>query len=157
MFKIQRRLFSFTVAAGVVAVLVQTSCSTAPTEQKAGGGSSDLNRYYSGIGVGPVTAVDLSAPVNPEMKGKGSEIFNTKCIACHDVTDKRKIGPGLAGVTKRRKGEWIMNQMLNPMGMTQNDSMSKALLAVYTAQMTDMQLNQEEARAVLEFLRSNDQ
>ena len=46
-----------------------------------------------------------------------------------------------------------MNMMLNPMEMTQKDSLAKELLAIYYSQMLDNNLTEEEARSVLEFLR----
>lgn len=114
-------------------------------------------QFYNGIGVGPITHVELTDPLNPEWIAQGGEIFMAKCVTCHEASDVRKIGPGLSGITKRRRPEWIMNQILNPMEMTQKDSLSKELLAIYMAQMTDMELTEKEARSVLEYLRSNDQ
>lgn len=114
--------------------------------------------YYDGMGVGPVTsAISMDQTIDPAMAMNGEEIFNAKCITCHQVDDSRKIGPGLKGITKRRRPEWILNQILNPMEMTQKDSLSKELLSIYMAQMTDMELSMEEARAVLEYLWKNDQ
>jgi hypothetical protein len=49
-----------------------------------------------------------------------------------------------------------MNQILNPLEMTQKDPTSKKLLATYTAQMTDQGLSKDEARNVLEYFRKSD-
>jgi cytochrome c2 len=38
---------------------------------------------------------------------KGEDIFNKKCKSCHTLTDAKKAGPGLAGVTDRRTDEWL--------------------------------------------------
>ena len=83
-------------------------------------------------------------------------MFAAKCIACHALTSERKIGPGLKGVTQHRQPEWILHMMLNPLEMTQRDSMASVLLKIYLAQMTDMNLSKNEAQALLVFLRKND-
>ena len=82
----------------------------------------------------------------------GKKTFKMKCSQCHKI-DKKYTGPQLLAVTKRRKPEWIMNMILNPMEMTQKDSMAKELLSIYYSQMLDNNLTIEEARSVLEFLR----
>ena len=44
----------------------------------------------------------------------GEKLFKTNCSACHTITDKKVIGPGLAGVEDRWEDkdllfEWIKN------------------------------------------------
>ena len=87
------------------------------------------------------------------MAEAGELVFTAKCTSCHKLNSDKAIGPGLADLTKRRRPEWIMNMMLNPMEMTQKDSMAKELLSIYYSQMLDNNLTVEEARSVLEFLR----
>lgn len=112
--------------------------------------------YYNKIGVGPIVSVELSDSINSEMAREGESVFIAKCLLCHELSSDRKIGPGMAGVTKRRRPEWILNQILNPMEMTQKDSLSKELVLIYQSQMLDMKLTKNEARSVLEFLRKRD-
>ena len=83
-------------------------------------------------------------------------LFQSKCVTCHKISEERGIGPGLKGITQRRRPEWIMNQILNPLEMTQKDSMSKELFSIYKSQMTDMDLTEGDARNVLEYFRDND-
>ena len=106
-------------------------------------------------GIGPITSVDVSGEIDEAMATKGDEIFVAKCTACHKI-DKRKIGPPMAGVTKRRTGEWIMNMILNPEEMVQKNAAAKALLAEYIAPMANQSLEESEARALLEYFRSID-
>ena len=63
------------------------------------------------IGIGPIDKVEISATIDDEMVTKGKQIFETKCLSCHKINEKF-VGPALIGVTKRRKPEWIMNQIL---------------------------------------------
>jgi hypothetical protein len=108
------------------------------------------------FGIGPVKEEMKLEPVNDVMAARGKELFNVKCVACHKF-DSRLVGPPLKDVTKRRRPEWIMNQMLNPLEMTQKDPVSKELFAQYLVQMTFQDVNMLDARAMLEFFRAVDE
>lgn len=105
-------------------------------------------------GVGPVKEVTLSPTIDQEMASHGQELFKQNCTACHK-TDKKFIGPALAGVTERRSPEWIMNMILNPEVMIQEDPLAKQLLMEHNGSpMANQNLTEEEARAVLEYFRT---
>ena len=104
-------------------------------------------------GVGPISHVDLGA-LDEALAAKGAKTFSGTCSACHKM-DVRYVGPALAGVTKRRSPEWIMNMIMNPTGMTQEDPTAKALLAEYMTQMS-VSATEEDARALLEYFRKLD-
>lgn len=38
---------------------------------------------------------------------KGEQIFKTNCISCHGIGTSTLIGPGLEGITDKRKKEWL--------------------------------------------------
>ncbi|MBI2967305.1 MAG: cytochrome c [Bacteroidetes bacterium] len=105
-------------------------------------------------GIGPVSSVSTGT-LDHTLAATGKSIFESKCTACHKIEVKH-VGPALNGVTERRTPEWIMNMILNPTEMTQKDPIAKDLLATYMAPMANQNLTQDEARAVLEFFRSND-
>lgn len=105
-------------------------------------------------GIGPVSKVEIGA-LDENFASNGKAIFDSKCTACHKM-DVKVVGPPLAGITKRRKPEWIMNMILNPTEMLQKDPVARELLATYIAQMANQNLTQDEARAVLEYFRSHD-
>ncbi|MBA9075679.1 c-type cytochrome [Rufibacter quisquiliarum] len=109
-----------------------------------------------GKGVGPVKTVDLGADIDQALAENGKSIFDGKCSACHQLSDQKVVGPGLAGVTDRRKPEWVMNMIINPEEMTKKDATAKKLLAEHLTQMTNQNVNEQDARAILEFLRQND-
>jgi cytochrome c551/c552 len=105
-------------------------------------------------GIGPVTSVDLSGEINQEMAAEGQAIYELKCTACHKV-DKRFIGPSPQGIFERRTGPWIMNMILNPEQMVQEDPLAKLLLIEFNGSpMANQNLTEEEARAVLEYFRT---
>lgn len=106
-------------------------------------------------GVGPVKEVTL-ASIDASLVEKGKSIFDSKCSACHKINEK-SVGPALKDVTKRRKPEWIMNMILNPEQMTKENRIAQQLLAEYMTQMTFQNVSEADARALLEYFRSNDQ
>jgi hypothetical protein len=50
-----------------------------------------------------------------------------------------------------------MNQILNPLEMTQKDPVSKELFAQYMIQMTFQDVTHDDARALLEYFRAVDE
>jgi mono/diheme cytochrome c family protein len=108
------------------------------------------------FGVGPVQDELKLAAIDDNLVTKGKSIFDTKCVSCHKF-DSRLVGPPLKDVTKRRRPEWIMNQILNPLEMTQKDPVSKELFAQYMIQMTFQDVTHDDARALLEYFRAVDE
>jgi len=108
----------------------------------------------SGTGIGPVKKIELAA-IDPKLAEKGKGLFTLKCSACHKLPE-RYVGPALAGVTKRRRPEWIMNMMLNPQEMIQKDSTAQDLFAEFLVPMTFQNVTEADARAILEYLRSEE-
>ena len=95
--------------------------------------------------------------VDSNLAKSGSYLFQMKCTPCHKLNSEKLIGPGLKSITTRRKPEWILNMIANPMLMTRNDSIAKELLKAYLIQMPNQQYNSdEEIIALLEFLILND-
>ena len=107
------------------------------------------------IGIGPIKEIKLDAQINQDMANKGKAIFEQKCISCHKFNEKL-VGPPLAGVTKKRKPEWIMNMMLNPVEMTQKNPAAQELYRQFLVQMTYQDVTQDDARSILEYFRSMD-
>lgn len=104
-------------------------------------------------GIGPVTSIELAA-IDTAMAAKGKATFDTKCVVCHKVNEKL-VGPALAGVTTRRAPEWIMNLMLNTAEMLQKNEAAKALMIEHNnVPMINNELTQDQAREVLEYLRT---
>ncbi len=118
----------------------------------------DVTASSDSKGVGPFADKEVKlGSLDGSMASKGKELFQTYCTACHTPTDQRLVGPGLKGITKIRTPQWILNMITNPIEMTKSDPVAKQLKADFNnVQMTDMGLSDEDARAVLEFLRQND-
>ena len=103
-------------------------------------------------GVGPIKNITLEE-VDKYLAESGKDLFKTNCTACHKFS-KQHIGPALSGIMDRRSPEWIMNMILNPEIMVQQDSIAKSLFEEYNSPMSNQGLSQDDARAVLEYMRT---
>lgn len=109
------------------------------------------------MGIGPVKEVKLEPTIDDALVVKGKQIFDVKCVTCHQI-DSKLVGPPLKDVTKRRKPEWIMNMILNPEQMIKENMIAKSLSTSgqYPTPMTFQNVSQDDARAILEYFRNND-
>lgn len=105
-------------------------------------------------GVGQIKSITLDPEIDMEMASAGETIYNTNCTACHKL-DKRFIGPSPRGIMERRSPEWIMNMILDPKLMTEQDRCAKDLLIEFNgAAMANQNLTVEETRSILEYFRT---
>lgn len=105
-------------------------------------------------GVGPITTVSLGDEVNQEMAAEGKAVYDQMCLACHRI-GKRFIGPPPNGILERRSPEWVMNMILNPDVMVQQNPLAKDLLVEFNGSpMANQGLTEAQARAVLEYFRT---
>ena len=104
-------------------------------------------------GVGPIINVILEDKVNISMANSGEKLFNQLCTSCH-IINEDYIGPAMSGILDRRSPEWIMNMILNPIQMLEEDSIAIELLEKYNFEyMYNQNLLEEEAREILEYFR----
>lgn len=109
-----------------------------------------------GKGVGKITNIELTDPLDESMVKLGKSIVDMKCASCHKLTDQRVVGPGFAGVTNKRKPEWIMNMITNTDAMLDQDPEAQKLLEECLTRMPNQNVSTGDARSILEYLRSND-
>ncbi len=107
-------------------------------------------------GIGEVKNVNLTDPMEESMIASGKAIYEMKCSACHKLTDQRVVGPGWAGVTNKRRPEWIMNMITNVDVMLEEDPVAQKLLEECLTRMPNQGVSVGDARAILEFMRKND-
>lgn len=129
----------------------QEEVLTMDMEDASGGRALDPT---ANKGIGPIKKVELG-PLNLTQAKRGKEVFDSKCLACHQF-DKRMVGPPLSGVTKRRSPEWIMNMIINTNEMVEKDPIVKSMIAEYMTKMTYQDVSKENARALLEYFRQKD-
>ncbi|RYC50452.1 c-type cytochrome [Flagellimonas olearia] len=105
-------------------------------------------------GVGPIKSVTLAPEIDQEMASKGKEVYDQMCLACHRI-GKKFIGPPPNGILERRTPEWVMNMILNPQEMVQQDPLARDLLQEFNGSpMSNQGLTEDQARAVLEYFRT---
>ncbi len=142
---------------GLILLSVMIGCSGS-TDETGKTNETEVETKYDPMtdkGIGPISSMDLPATIDPALAVEGDTLFVNKCTACHKVYE-RKIGPPVAGVTKNRSPEWIMNMILNPEEMVMKNEAAKQLLMEYIAPMANQSLTEHEARAILEYFRSID-
>jgi mono/diheme cytochrome c family protein len=122
---------------------------SAPAAAPAGG----LTAFEQENGIGPVKqAVDLG-PIDGKKVEEGKTLFEGKCVLCHKLTE-RYVGPALGGVTERRTAAYVMNMILNPEEMYTRHPVARQLLAEHMTQMPNLGLTQDQAREIVEYLRT---
>jgi mono/diheme cytochrome c family protein len=132
------------------------ACGGGKTEQAreaAPPSDGGLTAFQLENGIGPVTEAVVLGPVNPALASQGKQLFEGKCAACHKM-DERYVGPALGEVTTRRSPAYILNMVLNPEEMYTRHPVARQLLAEHMTQMPNLTLSQDEARQVLEYLRT---
>jgi cytochrome c2 len=88
---------------------------------------------------------------------EGEKLFKEAgCFTCHDVC-KKKVGPALRGVTKRRDREWIYKAVTNFSALlASGDKTAKELLDEYKAEMpVQTFLKREELDQILYYIDSS--
>ncbi len=95
-----------------------------------------------------------TGPVDRALAEQGGKVFQSKgCIGCHTIGTGKLTGPDLQGVTDRRSYGWFVPWVMNPDSMLKVDPTARQLLAQYMTPMLGMGVTQDEARALWEYLR----
>ena len=125
---------------------------------------SDSGSTPASTGAGELTQVELEQGIGPfrdmvlgdldsALVAEGETAYTMKCSACHQMAD-RYVGPRLGTVLARRRPEFVMNMILNANEMVKQHPVVKDLLAQFYTPMPVQVTDPDEARAILEYLRS---
>ena len=107
-------------------------------------------------GIGPISKIVFDNEINQNLAKSGKKLFNQLCTSCHMIKEE-SVGPAIKGILDRRSPEWIMNMILNPTEMLQEDPIAKKLLAEYNNEyMYNQNLIEDEAREIIEYFRTLD-
>ena len=140
-------------------VLMLSGCGSkaeAEAAAKASPSAAEIAAQQPKVHGTEIKSVELTTPLKQEWVAIGKSIYEVKCLACHKLNSDRVVGPGWAGVTKRRQPVWIMNMITNVDMMLERDAEAQKLLELCLVRMPNMNVSAEEARRVLEFMRHND-
>jgi len=119
-------------------------------------GPAELTAFQLEHGIGPFTeVVTLPGQVNDDLAEQGEAVFAQKCSACHKLAEKY-IGPALGNVLERRTPTFVLNMILNPQEMIERHPVTKQLVAETMSFMPNQNVTRDEARAVVEYIRSQD-
>jgi cytochrome c len=125
----------------------------APRADRSGSAQAELTAFELEHGIGPFTEPVELGPIDPALVELGRDVFEMNCAACHDM-DNRLVGPPLGDVTERRSPVFIMNMIMNPEEMARRHPEGQAMLQQYPLVMPYQNITEEEARAILEYLRT---
>ena len=150
----KKTLFVLAVIAIVMACGQQTSDTSG---QNASTSAQEEVMATDGKGIGEIKNVTLNDPLHDDMVEKGKAIYEMKCAACHKLSGARVVGPSWAGITTKRKPEWIMNMITNVEVMLDKDPEARALLEECLTRMPNQNVSIGDARDILEFMYYNDQ
>lgn len=103
-----------------------------------------------------IKTVDITNPLNAAWVTGGKAQYDTKCMPCHRLDGTKLVGPGWKEVTKRRTPIWIMNMICNTDFMLSQDAEAQKQLELCLVRMPNQNVAVEDARKILEFMRSND-
>ncbi len=141
------------VGFSIIACGEETSKTQAAKDAAA---ADSLKKYDPNKGEGKFKDIVLDEKLNGEMAEGGNKTFEAKCSACHKLTDEKLVGPGWKGVTGRHQPSWIMNFITNTDEMINKDPAAQAQLEICLVRMPSQSLSDNDARALLEFMRKND-
>lgn len=135
----------------------ENASATKPADETTNDATAGTNPSYDpNRGEGKFKDVAISDKLDVASAGKGEKIAELKCLSCHKLTDEKLVGPGWAGVTSRHKPEWIMNFVTNTDAMIDKDPKVQAMLEICMVRMPSQNLNDDDARNLLEYMRKVD-
>ena len=146
------------ISAALIASTVFYACKEGAKNEPAPVDVQDLTKnqpetHGTELKEGDIT---LSTPLDPAMVTKGKATYELKCQSCHRLTEEKLVGPGWKDVTKRRQPLWVMNMITNVDMMLEKDPEAQKLLEQCMVRMPNQNITKDQAREVLEFMRSND-
>ena len=144
------------VLSGVIALTGCGSKEEAEAAAKASPTPAEIIAQQPKVHGPEIKSVEITKPLKQDWVAAGKATYEGKCLPCHKLTADRVVGPGWAGVTKRRQPIWIMNMITNVDVMLDNDAEAQKLLQSCDTRMTVEVLSIGQARDVLEFMRQND-
>lgn len=145
----------FATAAALLAALLLTGCprqadGPEPTAEPEAG----LTAFQLEHGIGPfVDEVVLRDEIDRQLAAQGEAVFAMNCAFCHQM-EGRLAGPPLGDVLARRSPTFILNFIMNPEEMAREHPEGQAMLREYMVVMPYQNITEEQARAILEYLRT---
>lgn len=146
-----------TICAFAMMLFTMQACGNGGQSERADSGDSangnELSEFELEHGLGPVSErIEMDDEIDLEKVAKGQNIYEMKCEMCHNM-GSRMVGPPLGAITETRSPEFIMNFILNPSENIRKHPIGQSLLREYMTEMPYQNVKEDEARAIVEFLR----
>ncbi len=106
-------------------------------------------------GIGPVTEYIELGDIDPDLADRGEQIFRGLCIMCHNEIDT-SVAPSMEGILEKRSPEYVMNMILNPVGMSRRHPSRLNMEERYFTSMPFQSVSVDDARAIVEYFRLAD-
>ena len=106
-------------------------------------------------GIGPVTEYVELDEIDPELADRGEQIFRGLCVMCHNEID-HSVAPSMEGILEIRSPEYVMNMILNPVGMSRRHPSRLNMEERYFTSMPFQSVSVDDARAIVEYFRLAD-
>ena len=115
-----------------------------------------LSEFEIEHGIGPVTEeIQISDEIDPELADRGEQVFRGLCVMCHNEVDS-SIAPSMKGILDNRSPEYVMNMILNPVGMSRRHPSRTNQQESYFTSMPFQSVSLDDARAIVEYFRLAD-
>ena len=110
-------------------------------------------------------ATGLSSVALAGDAANGEKLFNDKakgqCSVCHNTSGKKKVGPGLAGVSSRFSDGWLVKWLMDPQGVWEaNDAETQKMKESVkktkkkkTAMKLKNKLSQQQAEDIVAYMK----
>lgn len=96
---------------------------------------------------------------------EAEKFFKQNCTSCHSIGEGDKIGPDLAGLSKRRKVDWLVKYINYPEGMINGDpeeagyekpdALAKKVYELYKPTlMPEQEVSKAQVEAILKYIDS---
>jgi len=94
---------------------------------------------------------------------KGQTWWDSKCKKCHNMDAKKKVGPGLEGITKKRSDAWMTKWLVDPdKTWEENDAETQAMkkdagkeAAKKTSMKIGAKLTEADAADIIAYMKAN--
>jgi len=148
---------TFALAVTLILIPGLMACGTDQEQPRESGqeGTTELTAFELEHGIGPITEPVQLGAIDYELAERGQAVYEMNCEACHQM-EGRLVGPPLGDVTERRSPAFIMNFILNPEVMARQHPEGQAMMAQYHLVMPFQNISEEQARAILEYLRTQE-
>jgi mono/diheme cytochrome c family protein len=133
--------------------LLAVGCGDDANGPRADVEEEGLTAFQLEHGIGPITEEVELGPLDEDLATQGEQVFQLNCEACHRM-EERFVGPPLGDVVDRRSPAFILNFILNPEQMAREHPEGQALMREYPLVMPFQNISEDEARAILEYLRT---